>query len=147
MTWRARTVPVDAWAVDPDCACYGIEGEVDRHFLSRVVLPAAARFAEGFLTAIAMPARTLTVDDGAVFHERAQAGTEEALYGGRRGGDAHPRRRAHGRRAEGDHGAHSAQHAARRDDGSPIARIVRRSGVRSGFGGREQCRAVTWAMR
>ena len=82
LTWRGRTVPVDAWAVDPDCACYGIEGEVDRHFLSRVVLPAAARFAEGFLSAIAMPARTLTFDDGAVLQERAEAGSEEALYAG-----------------------------------------------------------------
>ena len=60
LTWGDRTVPIDAWAVDLDCACYGIEGEVDRHFLSRVVLPAAARFAEGFLSAAAMPARTLT---------------------------------------------------------------------------------------
>ena len=82
LTWRGRTVAVEAWAVDPACACYGIEGDVDRHFVSRVLLPAAARFAEGFLSAVAMPARTLTVDDGAVFHERAEAGTEEALYAG-----------------------------------------------------------------
>ena len=82
LTWRGRTIPVEAWAVDPACACYGIEGDVDRHFVSRVLLPAAARFAEGFLSAVAMPARTLTVDDGAVFHERAEAGTEEALYAG-----------------------------------------------------------------
>ncbi|MDE0407022.1 MAG: hypothetical protein OXN81_04105 [Alphaproteobacteria bacterium] len=82
LTWDGATFPIDAWGVDPDCACYGIEGEVDRHFLARVVLPAAARFAEGFLNAVAMPARTLTVDDGTVFHERAEAGTEEALYAG-----------------------------------------------------------------
>ena len=82
LTWRGRSVPIDAWAVDPECACYGIEGEVDRHFLSRVLLPAAARFAEGFLTAIAAPARTLAFDDGTVFHERAAAGSEEALYAG-----------------------------------------------------------------
>ena len=82
LTWKGRTFPVDAWAVDPACACYGIEGEVDRHFVARVLLPAAARFAEGFLNAVAMPARTLTVDDGTVFHERADAGTEEALYAG-----------------------------------------------------------------
>ena len=82
LSWRGETVPVDAWAVDPGCACYGIEGEVDRHFLSRVVLPAAARFAEGFLTAAAMPARTLTVQDGTVLHERDESGTEEALYAG-----------------------------------------------------------------
>ena len=82
LTWRGETVPVDAWAVDPECACYGIEGEVDRHFLARVVLPAAARFAEGFLTAAAMPARTLTMQDGTVLHERDESGTEEALYAG-----------------------------------------------------------------
>ena len=88
LTWRGRTVPVDAWAVDPQCACYGIEGEVDRHFLSRVVLPAAARFAEGFLTAAAMPARTLTLQDGTgerpgtVLHERGESGEREALHAG-----------------------------------------------------------------
>ena len=82
LTWRGRTYPVDAWGVDPGCACYGIEGEVDRHFLARVLLPAAARFAEGFLTAVAMPARTLTMQDGAVLHERAEAGSEEGLYAG-----------------------------------------------------------------
>ena len=82
LTWRGRTFPVDAWAVDPQCACYGIEGEVDRHFLSRVLLPAAARFAEGFLTAAAMPARTLTMQDGAVIHERGGSGEREALHAG-----------------------------------------------------------------
>ena len=82
LTWKGWTFPVEAWAVDPECACYGIEGEVDRHFVSRVLLPAAARFAEGFLNAVAMPARTLTVENGTVLHERAEAGTEEALYAG-----------------------------------------------------------------
>ena len=82
LTWRGRTFPVDAWAVDPECACYGVRGEVDRHFLSRVLLPAAARFAEGFLAAAAMPARTLTMQDGTVLHERGASGTEEALLAG-----------------------------------------------------------------
>ena len=82
LTWKGRTFPVDAWAVDPQCACFGIKGEVDRHFLSRVLLPAAARFAEGFLTAAAMPARTLTMQDGAVFHERRESGEREALHAG-----------------------------------------------------------------
>ncbi len=82
LTWRGRTFPVDAWAVDPQCACYGIEGEVDRHFLSRVLLPAAARFAEGFLTAVAAPARTLTMQDGTVFDERGAAGERDALHAG-----------------------------------------------------------------
>ena len=81
LTWQGRTVPVEAWGVDPECACYGIEGEVDRHFLSRVVLPAAARFAAGFMTAAAMPARTLSLQDGTVLHERG-TGEREALHSG-----------------------------------------------------------------
>ena len=81
LTWADRTLPIDAWAVDLDCACYGIEGEVDRHFLSRVVLPAAARFAEGFLSAAAMPARTLTLHDGTVLDER-ESDRERELYAG-----------------------------------------------------------------
>ena len=81
LTWRGRTHPVDAWAVDPECACFGIEGEVDRHFMARVVLPAAARFAEGFMTAAAMPARTLSLQDGTVLHERG-AGERETLHSG-----------------------------------------------------------------
>ena len=81
LTWGDRTLPIDAWAVDLDCACYGIEGEVDRHFLSRVVLPAAARFAEGFLSAAAMPARTLTLHDGTVLDER-ESDRERELYAG-----------------------------------------------------------------
>ena len=82
LTWRGRTVPVDAWGVDPECACFGIEGEVDRHFLSRVLLPAAARFAEGFMTAMAMPARTLSLNDGAVLQEREAIDEREAVYAG-----------------------------------------------------------------
>ena len=82
LTWRGRAWPIDAWGVDPDCACYGIAGEVDRHFLSRVLLPAAARFAEGFLDAVAMPARTIAMHDGTVLHERGESVTEEALYAG-----------------------------------------------------------------
>ena len=82
LTWQGRTVPVDAWAVDPECACFGVRGEVDRHFLSRVLIPAAARFAEGFMTAMAMPARTLTMQDGTVLHERGESGEREALHAG-----------------------------------------------------------------
>ena len=82
LTWRGRTYPVDAWAVDPECACYGVRGEVDRHFFSRVLLPAAARFAEGFLTAAAMPARTLTLQDGVVLQERGSSGQREAFQSG-----------------------------------------------------------------
>ena len=46
---RGRSFGVDAWAAGLDCACYGVDGEVDRHWFERVLLPASVRFAEGFL--------------------------------------------------------------------------------------------------
>ena len=82
LTWRGRTVPVDALAVGLDCACYGIPGEVDRHFFARVLLPAAMRFAEGFLTAAGMPERTLTLHGGDTVHETRKRTARRDLYAG-----------------------------------------------------------------
>ena len=82
LAWRGRTVPVDALAVGLDCACYGIPGEVDRHFFRRVLLPAAVRFAEGFLTAAGMPERTLTLHGGDTIHETRRRSARRDLYTG-----------------------------------------------------------------
>ena len=82
LTWRGRTVPVDALAVGLDCACYGIPGEVDRHFFARVLLPAAVRFAEGFLTAAGMPERTLTLHGGDTVHETRKRTARRDLHAG-----------------------------------------------------------------
>ena len=82
LTWRGETLPVDALAVGLDCACYGIPGEVDRHFFTRVLLPAAVRFAEGFLTAAGMPERTLTLHGGDTVHETRRRTARRDLYAG-----------------------------------------------------------------
>ena len=82
LAWRGRTIPVDALAVGLDCACYGIPGEVDRHFFARVLLPAAVRFAEGFLTAAGTPERTLTLHGGDTVHETRKRSARRDLYAG-----------------------------------------------------------------
>lgn len=79
---RGASVPVDAWAVGPDCACFGVAGEVDRHLLERVVLPAAVRFAEGFLAAAGEPERTLVLHGGDVLHERGRNTARRQLFAG-----------------------------------------------------------------
>ena len=81
LEYRGRSVPVDAWAVGLDCACYGIEGEVDRHWFARVLLPAAASFAEGFLAAFSRPEETVIVN-GDVRYERRAAETRDAVNAG-----------------------------------------------------------------
>ena len=82
LEYRGRRVATDGWAVGLDCACYGIAGEVDSHFFQRVLLPAAVRFAEGFLTAMGRPAESVTLGSGDVRYERRQGSTREAVHGG-----------------------------------------------------------------
>ena len=85
MEYRGERVPVEALAVDPDCACYGVEGEVDRHFFERVLLPAALAFGQGYLEALASPTSTIsTVDGDLVVEERADREDAE-LYAGAAG--------------------------------------------------------------
>ena len=85
LEYRGRSVAVDAWAVGLDCACYGVAGEVDSHYFSRVLLPAAVRFAEGFLTALARPAESLSLGAGDVRYERyerSKVSTRDAVHAG-----------------------------------------------------------------
>ena len=86
LEYRGRSVPVDAWAVGLDCACFGVEGEVDSHWFSRVLLPGAVRFAEGFLDAISRSDETVIVGGDVlgprVRYERRAAATRAAVNAG-----------------------------------------------------------------
>ena len=85
MEYRGERVQVEALAVDPDCACYGVEGEVDSHFFERVLLPAALAFGQGYLEALASPTSTIsTVDGDLIVEERADREDVE-LYAGAAG--------------------------------------------------------------
>ena len=82
LEYRGRSVAVDAWAVDPGCACYGVDGEVDGHWFERVLLPSAVRFAEGFLGALSRPNETVIVHGGDVRYERLEASAQDAVHAG-----------------------------------------------------------------
>ena len=82
LEYRGRSVPVDAWAVGLECACYGVDGEVDSHWFERVLLPSAVRFAEGFLTALGRAAESVIVGDGDVRYERRESSTSDAVNAG-----------------------------------------------------------------
>ena len=81
LEYRGRSFGVDAWAAGLDCACYGVDGEVDSHWFERVLLPASVRFAEGFLTALSRPRETV-IAGGDVRYERLDASTREAVHAG-----------------------------------------------------------------
>ena len=82
ISWRGRESAVDAWAVGLDCACYGLAGQVDRHWWERLVLPAAVRFAEGFLTAKGAAGRRVEVSGETVVDERDDPTSRQAVYAG-----------------------------------------------------------------
>ena len=82
LSWRGRDVAIDAWAVGLDCACYGLSGEVDRHWFERLILPAAVNFADAFLTAKGQAGRRVEVSGETVVDERSQPTDREAVYSG-----------------------------------------------------------------
>ncbi len=82
VSWRGRRTAVHAWAVGLDCACFGLEGDVDRHWWQRLVLPAAVKFAEGFLLARGTPSRTVTVSGETVVEETSGPTDRDAVYRG-----------------------------------------------------------------
>ena len=82
LSWRGRDTVVEAWAVGLDCACYGVGGEVDRHWWERLVLPAAVRFAEGYLTAKGSGGRRVEVSGETVVDERESPTDRQAIYTG-----------------------------------------------------------------
>ena len=76
------SVAVDGWAVGLDCACFGIEGEVDRHWFDRVIMPAAIAFVEGWARAIARPETTVNIDGGLIVQSTAAATSKDRIYEG-----------------------------------------------------------------
>ena len=82
MSWRGGDAPVEAWAVGLDCACYGLSGEVDRHWFQRLILPAAVQFAEGYLVAKGQGGRRVEVSGETVVDERDEPTDRQAVYSG-----------------------------------------------------------------
>ena len=76
------SAPVDGWAVGLDCACFGIEGDVDRHWLDRVIVPAAIAFVEGWSRALTRPQTTVNIDGGIVVQGTAEATARQRVYEG-----------------------------------------------------------------
>lgn len=76
------STPVDALGVGLDCACYGVEGEVDRHWFDRVILPAALSFAEGWTAALARPETSVTVQGDIVVEQTRRSDSGDRLYEG-----------------------------------------------------------------
>lgn len=62
---KGRSIPIDAYAVDPDTTLTGMASDVDHRYFKRIVIPAAVSFVEGIGAAIAENgSTTVSVDNG-----------------------------------------------------------------------------------
>ncbi len=73
---------IDAYAVDLNCGCFAHEGDVDHHYIERVLVPAAAQFAQGFLLAATRPSVTLDLNSATVTSRDQNTDTEDHLLEG-----------------------------------------------------------------
>lgn len=82
LSHRGESVAVSGWGVDLDCACFGVGGEVDRHWLERVVVPAALSFMQGFVGALGTAERRVEVVSGDLVYEQSAPTRRQAQYAG-----------------------------------------------------------------
>ena len=78
---KGLDVAVNAYAVGLECECGAVDGEVDRHWVSRVILPAAFGFAQEYLAAAAQPQVTVSVDGQVVSQQYESGGRERVARG------------------------------------------------------------------
>ena len=77
------TLEVQAIALDPDTTLPGLATEVDRRYLARILLPAAAAFITGFADAIAESGRTtVTIAGDTVSEETSDASDDQEVATG-----------------------------------------------------------------
>jgi len=82
VTYKGKDYAVNALALDPDTTLGGMATEVDHRYFTRVLLPAAASFAQAFGQALSETETETTVSDGTVVSDQAKKGMKEALYSG-----------------------------------------------------------------
>ena len=81
--YQGRIVDVDAIALDVDTTLPGVATDVDNRYFTRIVLPAAAAFVEGFGAAVAdSGSTTVSVEGETVTTETNDIDTREELLGG-----------------------------------------------------------------
>lgn len=74
---------IDGIAMDENTTLTGLRSDVDRHYFTRVILPAAASFISGYASAVAETGTTTTTTSGGgVVENDPEPDTEEELYKG-----------------------------------------------------------------
>lgn len=80
---KGVSIPIEAYAVDPNTTLTGLATDVDQRYWQRIILPAAADFIEGLGEAVADSGTTkVTVSGDTVIEEKNDIDTKQELYKG-----------------------------------------------------------------
>lgn len=82
ISYKKKDYPVDAIALDPSTTLGGLVTEKDNRYLTRVLLPSAAAFLEGFGSALNTTSSTTSVTNGVVVVQQSRQGVKDGLYRG-----------------------------------------------------------------
>ena len=77
-----QSYAIEAIALDQDTTLAGMQSDVDRHYFSRVILPAAAKFVEGMAGAYAETQTSTTSNGDTIVQDEEELSTEEEIASG-----------------------------------------------------------------
>ncbi len=80
--FKGKDYPINAIALNPDTTLGGMATEVDQRYLTRVILPAAAGFLQGFGQALGTGNSTTTTNGQATIISQSQEGYRQGLFQG-----------------------------------------------------------------
>jgi intracellular multiplication protein IcmE len=71
---------IEAYALDPSTTLPGLSDDIDRHYISRYVLPMAASFVEVLGDSLGETEETQSVDEGTTTTTKAKKTTSDSLW-------------------------------------------------------------------
>ena len=82
--YKKKSYPIDGIAMDQETTLTGLQGDVDQHLMSRVILPAASEFLTGMMEAIADRQGTSVTSGagGETVEEKPEIDTDEQVAAG-----------------------------------------------------------------
>ena len=82
ISFKGMDYPVNAVALDPDTALGGMATDVDQRYFTRVVLPAAAGFLQGFGSALGSGGSSITTNGTTTIVSQSNKGITQGAYQG-----------------------------------------------------------------
>lgn len=80
--YKGKEYSIEAYALDPATTLPAMATDVDHHYMSRILIPAAARFLQGYAQAVSQRGSTIIVNNGStVATTDGLDGRQAAVYG------------------------------------------------------------------